>query len=412
MRIAVLSWTSRRVGGTETYLTGIIPALVRAGHDVAFWHEVDEPAERDPIVSMPNVPMWSAGRLGATAALAALQHWTPDVIYAHGLLSPRLEARALDIAPAAFFAHGYYGACISGAKAFSRPVRQPCSRQFGAACLLYFYPRRCGGLNPIAMATEYTRQAARLALLPRYRAILTHSEHMRLEYMRYPGLETRVYNCSYAIEPEAAPPVPDVEPTDVQTGGGRAELLFVGRMDDLKGGDVLLDALPAVGVALDRPVHLTFAGDGPERRRWESLSRRIMNSHPAIAVSFHGWQSAVEISALLSAADLLVVPSLWPEPYGLVGMEAGRRGVPAAAFAVGGIPEWLKPGVNGYLAPANPPTSQGLAAAIVQCLRSPQRHVLLRQGARAMASHRDNAERHLDALVKVLTEVARARASR
>ena len=68
-------------------------------------------------------------------------------------------------------------------------------------------------------------------------------------------------------------------------------------------------------------------------------------------------------------ADLLVVPSLWPEPFGLVGLEAARHRLPVAAFAVGGIPDWLRPGVNGYLAPGDPPTPGGLADAIIACLR-------------------------------------------
>ena len=54
--------------------------------------------------------------------------------------------------------------------------------------------------------------------------------------------------------------------------------------------------------------------------------------------------------------DLLVVPSVWPEPFGLVGPEAAHHGVPSAAFAVGGIPEWLVDGVSGHLAAGDRPT--------------------------------------------------------
>ena len=63
----------------------------------------------------------------------------------------------------------------------------------------------------------------------------------------------------------------------------------------------------------------------------------------------------------MKASRLLVVPSVWPEPFGSVGMAAARCGVPAAAFAVGGIPQWLHDGVNGHLAPPilrRPPDSQ------------------------------------------------------
>ena len=95
------------------------------------------------------------------------------------------------------------------------------------------------------------------------------------------------------------------------------------------------------------------------------------------------------------------MPSLWPEPFGLVGLEAGQHKVPVAAFAVGGIPEWLRPGINGYLAPGDPPTSNGLADAIVACLKDAELYARLREGAGRIAAEFD-FERHVDALIRVL----------
>ena len=74
---------------------------------------------------------------------------------------------------------------------------------------------------------------------------------------------------------------------------------------------------------------------------------------------------------LFQESDLLVVPSIWPEPFGQVGPEAGLYGVPVAAFAVGGTPSWLTDGVNGLLAAGDPPTAAGLAESIVGCLADP-----------------------------------------
>ncbi len=407
MRIAVLNWTVRRVGGTETYLAGIVPALQRHGHETAFWHEVDQPLDREVMHFAGDVPVWSAAAMGTNRALAALTAWRPDVLYAHGLLDPHLEARTLDIAPAAFFAHAYYGVCISGTKAFSAPTRVPCSRAFGPACLLQFYPRRCGGLNPITMGVEYARQRARLQLLRRYRAILTHSEHMQREYERYPGLEHRIHHSWYAAEP-IGPPPPSLPAVAREDPAMRepARLLFIGRMDDLKGGDLAIAALPYVASKLQRSVRMIFAGDGPARRRWEEAAAETELTNATVRISFVGWQSGYDLTYLLDTTDLLVVPSLWPEPYGRVGLEAGRRGVPTAAFAVGGIPEWLNAGRNGALAFADPPTAQGLAEAIADCLRTPQHHAALREGARAMAAQLDDAERHVDILIGILTRVA------
>ena len=119
----------------------------------------------------------------------------------------------------------------------------------------------------------------------------------------------------------------------------------------LKGGAYLLDALPGTHAAIRRPLRVTFAGDGPARASWQRRAGDIAAANPEISVEFAGWLQRPEVVALLDTADLLVVPSVWPEPYGLVGPEAGRRGVPAVAFDTGGIKEWLVDGVNGCLAP-------------------------------------------------------------
>jgi glycosyltransferase involved in cell wall biosynthesis len=186
-----------------------------------------------------------------------------------------------------------------------------------------------------------------------------------------------------------------------------ARLLFIGRMDDLKGGDLAIDALPEVASTLGRRVRMVFAGDGPARHNWEKAAAEVEFAHATVRITFTGWQTASDLTYLLDTSDLLVVPSLWPEPYGRVGLEAGRRGVPTAAFAVGGIPEWLIAGRNGALAPADPPTAHGLAQAIVECLSTVEKHANLRQGARAVAAQLEDAERHIEILLGILTRVAR-----
>jgi len=183
-------------------------------------------------------------------------------------------------------------------------------------------------------------------------------------------------------------------------------LLFLGRMDFLKGGGVFIDALPKVRASLNRPLQVTFAGDGPERLVWERQARRVRATNLGVDIEFVGWMNGHELDSILGNHDLLVVPSLWPEPFGQVGIEAGLRGIPVAAFAVGGIPEWLIDGVNGHLAPGDPPTAAGLAEAIIRCLGDPTSHARLRRGAVNMAE-RFNIKSHMIALVKVFESVVR-----
>jgi glycosyltransferase involved in cell wall biosynthesis len=413
MRVAVVSWTTRLVGGVEGYVGEFLRLLHEEGVDTALFHEVDRPADRPPVPILEGIPRWCVKAMGTEAALEALRGWRPDVLYSQGLADPLLEARVLDIAPAVLFIHNYFGTCISGQKTNALPVVQPCSRRFGPACLFHYFPRRCGGLNPLTMWRLYRRESRRLALLPRYRAIATHSEHMRQEYLNHGVPPERVFQVVYCSKSETEAPAPARGlslPTLPQAEPPRAEwdLLFVGRMDPLKGGDVLLETAPHVAASLGTRLHLVLAGDGPARGRWQDQARRLQKRHPAIRVEFPGWLSRAQVSAALAAADILVVPSRWPEPFGQVGLEAGWAGIPAAAFNVGGIPAWLRDGVNGFLAPGDPPTARGLAEAVVRCLKDPAVYARLCANARQVAAEFGQRQ-HLREMMAIFEQAAGAR---
>jgi glycosyltransferase involved in cell wall biosynthesis len=435
MRIAVVNWNRRKVGGVETYLSTIIPELSRVGHEMAFWSEVDEPAEREQINLPPGSPAWCVSELGAERAVRGLHDWKPSVTYTHNLMNPGLEAEIQRIAPSVFFAHDYYGTCISGAKTFKYPVVKPCDRRFGWQCLLHYFPHRCGGWSPITMMKLYHLQSSRQKLLHKYDAIVTHSNHMLAELIKHGLSPQSAYNFPYYVQQRngdqlssalnqlaGASSAPSVDRTpggDLTRGREVAHdekrppehstmpfrLVFSGRMEFLKGGHVFLNALPRVAASLGRPLHVVFAGEGRQRHAWEQQAVSLQSQHPELQIEFTGWVGGTQMNKLLDSCDLQVVPSLWPEPFGLVGPEAGLRGVPAAAFSVGGVPDWLLDGVNGYRAPGDPPTAEGLADAIIRCLRDPDIHAQLRKGAFKVAEQ-FSIKSHLSALMKVLEHVS------
>jgi glycosyltransferase involved in cell wall biosynthesis len=176
-------------------------------------------------------------------------------------------------------------------------------------------------------------------------------------------------------------------------------LLMMGRMMKLKGGEVLLDALIETARRLSRPISVVFAGDGPQRAFWEKKADRIRGEHPEIEISFPGWLAADQRINTLQNTDLMLIPSLWPEPFGMAGPEAGLWGIPSVAFTVGGIPAWLKDGINGRLA-ANPASPSSLADAIVGCLTDEERYRQLRARARRL-SEQLSVEAHYEDLIRV-----------
>ena len=193
MRILIAGHSGEVIGGAETYLRAVLPALAARGHQLALLHE--QPIGHD----LPRVDAWVRGMAvwcadGRPEDLPReAVDWSPDVVYVQGLRRPEREAALADRFPTVLYAHAYYGACISGAKRFARPFPRPCQRVLGPPCLALYLPRRCGGLNPISMWQAYGIQRKRQALLTRHRAVLVASRHMREEYRRHGVRDDRLH---------------------------------------------------------------------------------------------------------------------------------------------------------------------------------------------------------------------------
>ena len=132
---------------------------------------------------------------------------------------------------------------------------------------------------------------------------------------------------------------------------------------------------------------------------------RELARREGVDAEFRGWLDPGELRALYRTAELLAVPSLWPEPFGLVGIEAGCVGLPSVGFAVGGIPDWLIPGVSGECAPGTRPTAATLSSAIIRALRDPDHYAALRRGAWETA-RRFTVDRHMTVLERALNRAA------
>ena len=103
---------------------------------------------------------------------------------------------------------------------------------------------------------------------------------------------------------------------------------------------------------------------------------------------------------------LVAVPSLWPEPFGLIGLDAASLGRPAVAFDVGGIGEWLTDGLNGRLVEPGA-GEEGLARAIVSLLGEPAERERMGQHALEV-SRRMSVAAHVERLEGVLLDAASA----
>jgi colanic acid/amylovoran biosynthesis glycosyltransferase len=143
------------------------------------------------------------------------------------------------------------------------------------------------------------------------------------------------------------------------------ELISVGRLADVKGYPLLLEAV-ALLAAEGRDVRLRLVGDGPDSLQLQELAGQL---GIAGKVVFEGWKSQEELRYLYAGSDLCVLSS-FSEGVPVVLMEAMATGVPCVAPRITGIPELIRDGVEGLL--VTPANVADLAAAIGSLMDNPE----------------------------------------
>jgi glycosyltransferase involved in cell wall biosynthesis len=203
--------------------------------------------------------------------------------------------------------------------------------------------------------------------------------------------------------PEARPPRPPAE-GDRHRQKIRAEfgavdrplLLAVGRLEAHQGYELLLDAAAGWARLDPRPL-VAIAGEGPQRGY---LDRRIEAER--LPVQLLGRRD--DIPELLSAADLVLLPSRW-EGRALIAQEALHAGVPLVATAVGGTPELV--GDAAELVPYGDPAA--FMRAVTGLLADPERRTALAVAGRAQAATWPTEDDTVAQVLSVYDELTQAR---
>jgi glycosyltransferase involved in cell wall biosynthesis len=119
----------------------------------------------------------------------------------------------------------------------------------------------------------------------------------------------------------------------------KREFIFLGRLVEEKGLDILLQALSRLRQRDLRP-QLTVVGSGPELAKWQDLAKQLGLE---AQVEFRGPQTGSELAATLHQHQTLVVPSKYDEPFGVVALEGIACGCAVIASSGGGLPEAVGP---------------------------------------------------------------------
>jgi glycosyltransferase involved in cell wall biosynthesis len=157
-------------------------------------------------------------------------------------------------------------------------------------------------------------------------------------------------------------------------------LLYVGRIDPRKGIDLAIEAIAGLPPA----TRLTVVGDGDHDHLAE-LRELAEREDVADRVSFLPAESRTQLRDRYAAADVLLFPVRWQEPWGLVPLEAMAVGTPVIATGRGGSGEYLRDRKNCLL--FDPESgSEALAGAVLELARDEALRRSLHEGGRATAA--------------------------
>lgn len=334
MKILVACERVDAEGGTETYLRGLLPALSKRGHDVrVIARSVAQPGaygvdarelgwsdEHDP----PSIP-------AAREAAAIVKQFAPDVTAVHNVLDAGiLETLGGHAARMAYHVHDHRPFCPNGDRLYP---------QGGGICAVPMGRLACGwhalvngcAYGPRRQTLGLVNLRARVArAIAAADATIALSQYVA-DIARDNGVAGELTHVvAPPLEPGALATIPAPRPT-------ADAVLFAARVMPSKGARSLVGALARLPEAR-RPL-LRIAGEGPDLPSALAAAR----AH-GVRIEALGRLDAAALRDAYDAATIVAMPSLWAEPFGLVGIEAFARGRPVAAYDAGAIGEWLDGG--------------------------------------------------------------------
>ncbi len=328
MRILLVNESARcHTGGANRVVVETLALLASAGHEVALAYWDGQGSE----VSCPfyQFSLASGDSMLHSRWQEIVREFRPDIVQLHQIDHPFFLHAAGQGVPMVRFLHDQSWFCSAGDRMLNG--YEACHRAHGAACLWHHYASGCGGRNPSGNLSRWQR-VQRNITLGRQQHFQVASEFMAQGLMEN-GFSRSAIDVVllYARAPKVSG---EVVP-------GR--IVVASRLVPAKGVHLLVKAMAAIE---DETCTLAIAGDGPERGRLEALTEQLGLEK---RIRFMGEISPDEVDAELSAAEVVVTPTLRPEPFGLIGPEAMAHGKPVVAFTGGATPEWLQNGRNGVI---------------------------------------------------------------
>ena len=371
-------------GGADKHAVELTRALRDHGHEVRFLSTLDERnVERNgAFVPLTGTDFWRGAppprqsldvavnalwnRRAAAAMRTLVERLRPDVVHLHDLY-PQLSAAPAAVAaelgvPVVQTLHNYELVSASSVDHRGRLVdRSDAPGRVRLLRTLLYLARRAVHVPAVTRWIAVSRFVAR-----------THAEH---------GIDARVLP-NFTVAGDAGFP-----PFDERGG-----VLFMGRLTEEKGvRDVL-----ALARRVPR-VQVTVAGWGPLEAEVRDAADRLQNLEHA------GLLDREALMKRVARSRIVVVPSRWQEPAGLVALEAMAAGTPVVAYASGGLSEYVEDAAAGAVVT---PGVEHLAAGVTRLSGDRDAWEAMSRAGRAAVRGIHSPERYVARLVELYEEAA------
>ena len=380
-------------GGIETYVIDLLPLLEKRGVENILIYRKQHPRTPAHVAGKIHyVPETGSPDYDRKAILDLVKREKPSLIYLHDVYDAELVEQVGDLGPAIGYVHIFYPVCPGLGKLFRRGD-EICTRSYGIGCMPMIYLKQCASARHPKNIFRIMKVTANC--LTAYKSL--DKVIVASQFMKELLIQNRFQKEQIDIVPYFVPlperekiekSIPDIE---------HPQILFAGRLEYEKGLHYLLNALRNI----ENPPTLLIAGDGSMKTQYIDLANKLGLTN---RVQFIGWLSDHDLQSYYSKCILTVMPSIMPEPFGKVGVEAMANGRPVVAFNVGGIPDWLMNKYNGFLVPAR--DVELLSERIARLIRDIGLVTQMGLNGRQFVEENYSSDKHLDHLLGVFDQAA------
>lgn len=393
MKILLQNQYDGFLGGVETYFKLIIQSLKEKGHEIITVYTQSgrkyKPSNNGhKTFYLPNLDLdegiyYSRLRINQIKNdLDLLKEIVikekPDIVHLNNTYYPRQYLFLNKYVPVIQTIHDFFNCCNTVLKILPDRI---CSAPLGRKC----FNSKCISPKSIMELWRFKTKYLNREAMKRFQKVLVTTPYMK---------DMLVGNGFSNNKIQVLPLFVEDYKTDCVSYDN--VVIFVGRLAKEKGVTHFIHMLKRLSCNFEAFI----IGEGPQREEYENLIKALNLNEK---VKFTGFLNQNQIRDYYVKASVVVIPSLWPEPFCLVGLEAMSCSRPVVAYNVGGISSWLRDNYNGYLVDRG--NVQGLAHSVETILKNKWLMEGLGLNGRRLFEERFSEKIHFEGLFSVYEKV-------